>query len=497
MTIFVIYLLIILWLIKHNAFFGLLDDDKLNKTQLVWMFFFKALAVPLFYYVYKKLYGGIESLDAGKFYGDAQVIGSYALQDPIAFIRLMLGLQDDAPGSADYINYLSRTLNWDNGTMKDYLYNDNRVVIRVHALFYFIGFGSYFAQALFNCFLGFLGIFRLYKSLKPYMVGKEFWLMAILCFFPSLWFYTGAVLKEGLVLFVLGHLLWLTLRIMNGERKLVVVLATLFLLYLGFLLKPYIVLFCWFCFGLFFVLDKKQALRYKTLLFFSVLAIVFALLNLFSWSIKGRTVVAAVMKHQRTFAGVTKGGIYLYDKDKYIRLDYDTTLINKKADSVFAIKRGSSFMYWTNNNALDTLFCKANTDTTSVYRLDQMVMPGRSNIETGTNEGYAKTILHSVYHSLFYPLFFNAHGAMQWLGSAENLLLLFSLVFIVVGIIRQKKADTFVLVLVCITLCVCVLAGVATPNSGAIFRYRSPVAIYLLIAALYYFPLKRRSPAAE
>ena len=148
-------------------------------------------------------------------------------------------------------------------------------------------------------------------------------------FFPSLWFYTGAVLKEGLVLFVLGICFWLTLRIMNGERKLVVVLATLFLLYLGFLLKSYIVLFCWFCFGLFLFLIKTSVMLQNAVVF-SVLAIVLLYSNLFSWSIKGRTVVAAVMKHQRTFAGVTKAAYTLYDKDKYIRFDYDTTLINRR-----------------------------------------------------------------------------------------------------------------------------------------------------------------------
>lgn len=493
MLAFVIYLLLIVWLIWKTAFFDLLRDEKLSGSIPAGFFLLKALAVPVFYFVYKKLYGGIETLDAGKFYGDACVIGSHAFKNPMAFLRLMFGMQNDQPGSQDYVDYLSRTLNWDNGTMKDYLYNDNRIVIRVHALLYFISFGSYYVQALFNCLLGFLGIFRLYQSFKKYFSGKEIGLLAILCFFPSLWFYSGAVLKEGIVLFVLGHLVWFTLRLIQGEKRISVILAAFFLFYTGCLLKPYIILFCWFCLSLFFVLENKTNLRYKALVFVSTFVLIFFAVDLASRSLKGRSVTEAVMKHRRTFSGVAKGGIYLYNKDKYIRLEYDTALLQKRADSVFSIKNGSPYMFWTNNNAIDTFFCKSNTDVVSEYRLEQMVSPSRSNIGTGSDKSPVGTVASALYHSLCYPLFINASGIMQWLGSFENLLILLSFAVIMAGAIKNRRLSFFVVVLVFMTVFVCLLAGVATPNSGAIFRYRSPVAAYLMIAALYYLPFKKRA----
>jgi hypothetical protein len=39
----------------------------------------------------------------------------------------------------------------------------------------------------------------------------------------------------------------------------------------------------------------------------------------------------------------------------------------------------------------------------------------------------------------------------------------------------------------------CLLIGLTTPNSGAIFRYRSPAVIFILLAALYYLPVSKKS----
>ena len=175
------YLLLFLFLIYKNNFFNILKDDKLNSKLLSVFFAVKVIAVPVFYVIYKKLYGGIERFDSGKFFADAKIINSIAYSDFTEFIKLIFGLQNDEPGTFIYDKYIINTTEWDNGRIKDYLYNDNRIVIRIHALLNFLAFGSYYVHALFSCFLSFIGTTYLYKSLKDFFTGKEIYVLFIIC----------------------------------------------------------------------------------------------------------------------------------------------------------------------------------------------------------------------------------------------------------------------------------------------------------------------------
>src|SRR6185503_18610496 len=111
----------------------------------------------------------------------------------------------------------------------------------------FIAFGSWFVHALFSCVFSFIGIFMLYKCFKEFFSGKELPFFLILCFFPSLWLYTGAFLKEGLTVFFLGCLLYRIKRTIYGERSTIGILWFIFLLFISLVLKPYILFFAATC----------------------------------------------------------------------------------------------------------------------------------------------------------------------------------------------------------------------------------------------------------
>ena len=150
LIIFTLYLVVILFLIYRNNFFGLFKDDAVNSKTFTFLFLLKALAIPAFYFVYKKMYGGLEKFDAGKFYADATVLNDYAKADFFGYIKVLFGLQDESPGTVFFKDYLIHTNNWDNGRLKDFLYNYNRIVIRVHSIIHFIAFNSYHVHALFS-----------------------------------------------------------------------------------------------------------------------------------------------------------------------------------------------------------------------------------------------------------------------------------------------------------------------------------------------------------
>ena len=188
---------------------------------------------------------------------------------------------------------------------------------------------------------------------------------------------------------------------------------------------------------------------------------------------------------------MAKGGIFLADQKHFIRLKNDSSQIvavkNKK--DFYRIRKNVAYMYWENNKDLDTLFCTSNVDTLSMYKWVYTISESKSNIQTSSFEGGAiKMVLNSLYYSLLFPLFLNAKGIIQILASFENLLLIISFIIVLIGFIQNKKKAFFPFFLIFICLMLCFLVGLATPNSGAIFRYRSPVIAFIFLAALYYFP---------
>ncbi len=487
---FILYTFVLTGLIFYNGCFGLFNDSIISRKKYSLLFLGKITAVPVFLFVYNTFYGGIAQFDAGKFHHDVLAISDLAKKDLNFFLRFMFGLQDDAPGSYDYENAFKNTFNWSNGKIKDYLYNDNRVLIRFHVLLNFFAFGYYPVHALLNCFMSFIGINFLYKALKNWFEGKELQVLLVMCFFPALWLFTGALLKEGLTLLVLGCSAFWLKKLVDGSAGLAGVLWFLFLLFISFLLKPYLLLFAGICFALFFIANQSKRIKRKKLFFASVFVVLLIVINLASVTLKKRSLFEAAIQHQQRFIGVSKGGIFLEDSARFIRLRYDTSLVKqvKGKKDLFTINKNSPYMYWRPFKPNDTLYCVSNSDTLSRYELVYIIPESHSNIVVYRSD-ILMMMAASAYYTLFYPLFFNAQNLLQLLASIENLFVLASLLVILIGLVKKRKNGFLPLVFVFMTLTLCVLVGLTAPNSGAIFRYRAPALIFLLLAALYYLEI--------
>lgn len=442
------------------------------------------------------MYGGLEKFDAGKFYADAATINSYAYAEPFGYLKLLLGLQDESPGTNLFDGYLVHTTQWDNGRLKEYLYNDNRIVIRIHSLLHFIAFNSYYVHALLSCFLSFIGITFLYRSIKDFFIGKEIFVLLILCFLPALWFYTGALLKEGLVMFILGSALYLFKQLFSGNQKWYIFIFLLVLIFVSLLLKPYVLFFAFFVFGIFYWINYSKKIQRKSLAFFSLLVIIISAINLLSIKLKNRSLLSAAVKQQRMFADASKGGIFLLDDVKFVRLNFDSSLIKKVGanDSLFTIKKNSPYIYWEHTHQEDTLFTTANTDTSTQYKLVYQLPKSGSNINFDLQSKNIFVIgAASLYYSMFYPFFFNSKSILQYLASLENFLILISIIIFFSGLFQNKKDHFPVITFMVFALLLCLVIGLTTPNSGAIFRYRSPAVIFILLSALYYLPASKNT----
>jgi hypothetical protein len=412
---------------------------------------------------------------------------------------MLFGLQNEAKGSYFYREVNLPTYNWDNGALKDFFYNDNRIVIRIHSLFHFIAFGSYFAHALMNCFIGFIGMTMICKSLVAYFPGKEKWLLFIICFFPSLWFYSAAVLKESYTVFVLGAILLTIRQIFETGFNVKNIFFLIVLIWISLLLKPYVLFFALIYFSVVFFILKKYKGKFRFLVFASSMLLMFIVLNLLSSQLKNQSLSQAAYERKRVFADMANGGIFLCDTGtmNFLRLKYDYSLVKKvnERPAVYTIKPNAQYHYWEFSHQKDTLFCSANRDTLTRYKLMYDIPTAGSNFNLGdASSGTSLMLLKGLYASFRYPFFLDAKGAMQIIASFENLLLIIAVIIIVIGLIICIHRDNYMpLVLLFFGLSLFTLVGMTTPNIGALLRYRSPAAVFILMAALHYISvLKNR-----
>jgi uncharacterized membrane protein len=104
-------------------------------------------------------------------------------------------------------------------------------------------------------------------------------------------------------------------------------------------------------------------------------------------------------------------------------------------------------------------------------------------------------LLKGLYASFRHPFFFDAKGIMQIMASFENLVLIIAVILtIVTGFFRSIQRDNYMpLVLLFFGISLFTLVGMTTPNIGALLRYRSPAAVFILMAAFHYLSvLKNR-----
>ena len=490
MIIFTIYLLLFCFLIYKTSFFGILKDDVLNSSFFLAAFLIKVSAIGAFYLLYMKLYGNIQYSDTGNYYRDSKAIHNIAGADIKEFLKLMFGLSENGKGTLIFENYLRQTTTWDQSP-EEILYNDNRLMLRFHALIHFISLENYYVHALFSCLLGFLGINWIYKTFKDIFKGKEIYFFLIWVLFPGVWFWTGALFKEGPALFLMGWLLIALKRIIilkhYSLKNLTMVITGIAM---SFLFKPYLMIPVLIATVLFFTLKKFTNIRFgqKYVLAFLLLLLIG---NYSCYVLFKKDAVKILTQRQRDFYDMSNGGLFLLGPDKFIRTAYDYSLLeidSSRTEVKARIKSGVPYVYWEHSHQQDTLYNKSNTDTTTVYTLLYDVAKAHSTLHgpklDGTWISFIKSIPYAVYIGTLKPLFFDARNTMDVLMSVETLIIaLFLLCFLYNGFKRGFK-DPHYIYFLSIVLLVLLLIGITSPNLGAIQRYRCLAIPFLLMASL-------------
>ncbi len=490
MIVFTLYLIVLCVLVYKTSLFGILRDDILNKKFFLTVFLIKISSIAVFYIVYMKLYGSIYYSDTGNFFRDSKIINSIAYSNFGEFFKLMFGFQEDGEGSYIFENFLKPTTTWDRSS-GEILYNDNRLVLRLHALIHFISFGNYFVHALFSCFLSFIGINWIYKTFKEQFKDKEIYFYLIWVLFPGVWFWTSGLFKEGPALFLLGMLLIALRRVIAQRKYSIKNLLMLFIaLQLSVVFKSYLMLPVLIATIVFFGV-KNRTDRSVSIKYVFTLLVTFLLTNLIMSLAFKKDAVKMLAERQRNFIDVSNGGIFLWGEGKFIRTPYNFSLLNidsSRTKVMAKINAGTTYSYCELSHERDTLYCKGNADTSTVYEL-MYVIP-RSNttfkplISVTDWSSFLRSIPYSLCIAVLKPFFFDARGAMDIVSSCENLLIILSLLWFVYNGIKHGFKDPHYVYFLSMAVMVLIIIGITSPNLGAMERYRALIVPFILLTAL-------------
>lgn len=167
-------------------------------------FLLKVLCGVIIFLLYTYYYPIRKDADTFKYFDDSKYLYDALWTHPGDFFQMLFGIncEDEYFKS----NYYSNMYNWyrayDNG-----LLNDNRLVIRVNAVFRIVSFGNYHVHSLLLNFLAFVGSFSLARLFLEYSRSKWKTYLAVFLI-PSVVFWSSGILKEAVLLFGLGLFGW-------------------------------------------------------------------------------------------------------------------------------------------------------------------------------------------------------------------------------------------------------------------------------------------------
>lgn len=154
--------------------------------------------------VYTFYYTNRSANDVFKFYDDATIMFSAIYQHPLHYIQMVLGINTDASYLVPYYKQMANWYKpWAAAT-----YHNNRIIIQFNAFVHLFSFGYYNVHTVFMCFLSLIGLTGIYKTFVPLLKDKTKELAFAVFLIPSVLFWGSGVLKEGIIIFALGILIY-------------------------------------------------------------------------------------------------------------------------------------------------------------------------------------------------------------------------------------------------------------------------------------------------
>ena len=233
-----LYILLLSLIIYKSSFF---ESQVIKKKYLLIFFWIKILAGLSLYFIYAYYYPTRQNADIFKYFDDAKQIYKALPQHPLDFIQMILGINID--NQYFYENYFVYTEYWSK-RLQDSLISTTSVIIRFNAITMLFSFGYFNVHTVFASFFSFIGQMGLChfveNNLKKIHIGH----VLVIFLIPSVIFWSSSVLKEFLLFFSIGILVYATDKLFfytkNIKQKLWTIILIIIACYTLIFTKTYI-----------------------------------------------------------------------------------------------------------------------------------------------------------------------------------------------------------------------------------------------------------------
>jgi len=413
----ILYCAIFIFLIYKLKFFNI---PGLSCRALSIVFLIKVLSAVALTLIFTHYYNTRSTADIFKYFDDGRIIFSSVHDNPVDYLRMVTGIDSDAEHLKTYYtkaNYWYKEHNYN-------LYNDNRTIIRFNAVIMLFSFGYFHVHNVFMAFLSFIGLTAIFKAFYSRLREKRTALLLAVYFIPSVLLWTSGVLKEGLLMFAFGLLIYNLVKISMRQYKIIHLVNLIICILLLLITKIYI-----------------------------LAAAVPGFISLF-WLIRTnsrKAFLKVIIVHAAAFI--------LALNMHYVFKDYDllNILSHKQRDFKILVEGLGNV-----GSAIDLPELKP--EITSLFR----------------NTPYA------FYNSFFRPHIFEMHSLMAVPAALENLfiiiLIICGIVFFSPQGITFKPLFYFS---ISFFLILFILAGLTTPVLGTLVRYKAPALPFLFFIVIF------------
>ena len=387
--------------------------------------------------------------------------------------------------------YLQDTFLWDAGSVT--IVNDSRNIIRLHSVIQFISFGSAYIHSLFMSFIALIGLKHLFIAFQPFSKVKPILFFFSILLFPSILFWTSGILKEPILLLGIGLCVRSFLSNDLKPKKISYGICGSILL---FAIKPY-VLASIIPAILFYVIFKYV---YKGKILLSLLSL-FLFIGLGVLILKPLRIstVNFLSRKQYDFDHIGKGGMFIkgdtslfyfapkqYDK---LEIDLQHKLVEiKKPTYCLIVSRNHNYKAVKVNISPDGKKRSLRYNVGGANSYIKTTLINKSFIQL------IKNIPEALINSYFRPFPFDPGSGLKYAAMIEVWILSFFLIF---SFFRCRKLESnsiaLVISLLIFSTFLLLIIGWTTPVIGAIFRYRFPALLALILVCLIIYKPKEKN----
>lgn len=477
------YAVLFLWLIARWRFFRI-GDIPLRWFQGV--FLAKVLSGVMLSLVYTHYYTDRTTADIWKYFDDGMVMFSALREQPLDYLRMLLGIFNDTPR---FDRYYSEMGHWYR-PYGSHLSNDTHTIIRFNATVRLVSLGFYQVHNVWANFIGLMGLTGIFAFIRPMAANRERWLFASVFLMPWVMFWGSGVLKEPLLFFGLGMLLFGVKNWMGNGLS--VKNATLMAGSVLFLLtvKSY---------ALVALLPGIVALRLTRLfpkihpvpVFLGIYLITGGLGVLLGKILPEQDVFQRLAQKQHDFNMLATGGTYV----RQTEVPNDTLYIPAQhhRDIFFSENRGIVLvMNPVIARRWDEAYAEGASETAIGVgsRFEVLLNYGRtgSAIDIPKLDGTVLSTLEAVpkalVNALLRPFPQDAGSPLMLIAIGENMLLVLLLMMALIRMNTAVLSHPLFWLCISFALVILVLTGLVTPVVGAIVRYKVPALPFIAAALL-------------